>query len=196
MSDDYVAKGAVISACGRYRYRLWREWRGTHHPRNWEWIRDDGGGIAKDGAGDDIGWPKAMVFVMLNPSTADGSVDDPTIRRCVGFAKAWQFERLEVINLFAYRATRPSALLALTHNDDPVGHENQSHVDNVMETAGRIVCAWGAHGGHLGQDETMLGWLDGRATYALGLTAAGHPRHPLYCPRDVVLVPFHGRKAK
>jgi hypothetical protein len=182
MSDEYTSGGAALSEDGKYRYRLWREWRGTHDILNWRQIDKD--------------WsvPLSCVFVMLNPSTADASIDDPTIRRCVGFAKAWRFERLEVVNLFAFRATDPKQLLALRHSDDPVGVRNQEFVQQAIADAGRIVCAWGSHGDHLGQDETMLGWLGARQCHALGLTKDGHPKHPLYLRTDEQLVAFNGRR--
>ncbi|WP_413992457.1 DUF1643 domain-containing protein [Labrys okinawensis] len=72
-------------------------------------------------------------------------------------------------------------------NDDPVAVDNQRHVRKVLESAGPVVCAWGAHGGHLGQDETMLGWLGPSHLYAVKITAAGHPAHPLYLPRHIKL---------
>ena len=167
----YTSKGAIISACETYRYRLWREW-----PR-------------KLG---EKGQPGTCVFVMLNPSTADGERDDPTIQRCVGFAQRFGYGRLEVVNLFAYRATSPKALLALNHDDDPVGWENQQHIEKTVSSARAIICAWGAHGSHLGQDETTLGWIThwGVPIFALGLTKDGHPRHPLYLPSTSIRIPF------
>lgn len=200
MADsEYVAKGAVISPCGTYRYRLWREWRNHPAPAQWNMWTDADGKPVVDGAGEQLGEPKACVFVMLNPSTADGDQDDPTIRRCVGFARRWGFDRLEVLNLFAYRATDPAALLALNDDADPVGVHNQSHFNTVLfqdclfggSTFGRIVCAWGVHGAHLGQDETALGWMGEHERFALGLTREGHPKHPLYLPKDAPLIPFH-----
>lgn len=189
--DKYVESGATISKCGKYRYTLWREWRGAGLDKNWQWL----GG--KDPSGERYGFPKNCVFVMLNPSTADGEQDDPTIRRCVGFAKAWGFDRLVVVNLFAFRATEPKTLLALKHDDDPVGTENQERIRKIIQDAGLIVCAWGAHGGHMGQDETLLGWLAQDNIYdapirALGLTKEGHPKHPLYVPAKAALIPFDG----
>lgn len=172
--DPYISRGAIISKDQKYRYLLWREWRGTHNPNNWRWFGE------KDGAGHDYGEPKACVFIMLNPSTANAEKDDPTIRRCVGFAKSWNFERLEVVNLFAHRATKPSVLLALSHNDDPEGDQNSEIVRRATAEAGMVICAWGAHGGHLQQDETALGWFACKEKYILGLTADDHPRHPLY----------------
>ena len=185
MTDRYLEMGADISPDGRYRYLLWREWRGTGRHDTWRWLG------ANDGEGKPLGEPKACLFVMLNPSTADANVDDPTIRRCVGFAKAWGYDRLEVVNLFAYRATQPRDLLKLSYDDDPVGPRNHDVVEKASWEAGKIVCAWGAHGGHLGQDETVLGWLRG-APFALGFTAARKPRHPLYAPSDATLVPMDG----
>ncbi len=193
--ERYVAAGATISKCGRFRYRLWREWRLHPAPSQWDMWTDDDGSPVVDGAGLQLGEPKTCVFVMLNPSTADGEQDDPTIRKCIGFAKSWGYDRLEVINLFAYRATDPRALLALKHDDDPVGWENQRHVQGALRDypLGKLICAWGAHGGHLGQNETMLGWLAGEPCHALGLTAEGHPRHPLYLPYTAQPVPFGER---
>src|ERR1700733_11688299 len=92
---DYIRSYADISSCGKYRYLLEREWRGTHNPKNWEWMG------FKDGVGEEVGQPKSALFVMLNPSTADAEKDDATIRRCVGFAKSWNYERLAVVNLYA-----------------------------------------------------------------------------------------------
>lgn len=180
---EYIDVGAHISACGKYRYSLWREWRGTHDPKNWRWFG------ARDGAGEPIGEPKACLFIMLNPSTADGTTDDPTIRRCVGFAKTWNYERLEVVNLFAYRATDPQKVLALSA-DEAIGPENQESVEDAIRDAGIVVCAWGAHGSYLGQDETVLGWCNGAKTFALGVTKAGNPRHPLYLRAATVPAPF------
>ncbi len=197
-ATQYVSAGATTSIGGKYRYHLWREWRGTPDAQ-WKWLhpkgamRDTSVGAVLDGAGKPLGEPKSCTFIMLNPSTADGENDDPTIRRCVRFAKSWCYDRLDVINLFAYRATKPAELLALDHYADPVGHENEAHADMVIRDAGLIVCAWGAHGGHLDQDETMMGWIGGRETFALGLTAEGHPRHPLYVPASQPLIAFRGR---
>lgn len=194
MGDQiYVDKGAEVSPCGTYRYRLWREWRNHPKPAQWDMWVDDAGKPVVDGAGEQLGEPRRCVFVMLNPSTADGTQDDPTIRRCVGFARQWGFDRLEVLNLFAYRTTSPKTLLALNHDSDPVGARNLAAFREVLfprRLVGLVVCAWGAHGSHLGQDETALGWMGDCARFSLGLTRDGQPRHPLYLKRDAEPIPF------
>lgn len=183
----YLASGADISADGRHRYLLWREWRTPNSGAHWRWFG------ARDGNGARLGEPKSCLFIMLNPSTADADLDDPTIRRCVGFAKRENYDRAEVVNLFAYRATDPRALLALNHDDDPVGERNHDVIERAAERAGLIVCGWGAHGGHLGQDETVRGWLIDYKLYSLGCTKAGHPKHPLYLKADSALVELSHR---
>lgn len=189
ITNKYIDAGADISACGKYRYLLWREWRGTHDRKHWHWF-----GV-KDGTGAEIGRPKAVIFVMLNPSTADGSVDDPTIRKCVGFAKRWNYERIEVMNLFAYRATNSSALLRLGHNENPEGPRNSEVFERLTESdVGIVICAWGANGTHLGQDETILGWIGDKPTYALRLTKDGCPWHPLYTPYETKPFRWNGSK--
>lgn len=196
--SDYIMKGAKISTCGTYRYRLWREWRLGGDRAQWDMWTDDDDAPVLDGAGNQIGEPLACVFVMLNPSTADGEADDPTIRRCVAFAKRFNFDRLEVVNLFAFRATDPGDLLRVSPAVDPVGLNNQNAVRDAIDKAGMIVCAWGTQGGHLDQDETMLGWIEEAnwreaPVVALGITREGFPRHPLYLRADAEPQPYDGR---
>lgn len=187
MAEKYIHAGARISKCGLYRYMLWREWRGTHDPKNWRWFGE------KDGAGNEYGEPKSCLFVMLNPSTADGEKDDPTIRRCVGFAKAWKYERLEVVNLFAYRATKPRDVLARQNTrGEIIGLDNSTIMDSAARDAGLIVCAWGANATALDPTkdhvETVRGWLRDKPMMALGFTQDGQPRHPLYTPLNAQLI--------
>jgi hypothetical protein len=129
---------------------------------------------------------------MLNPSTADAERDDPTIRRCVAFSRLWGCGKLQVVNLFAFRATNPRDLRLA---EDPVGPENSRYVKEAVEAAGPVVCAWGVHGGHLDQDLAMLRWLAevGARPMALAVTKDGHPKHPLYVRSDTQLMPFSGR---
>jgi hypothetical protein len=162
---NYLEKEADVSPCGLYRYTLTRHWNPDR---------------------------ETVAFCLLNPSTADGERDDPTIRRCVGFADAWGYGRLVVVNLFALRATEPAELRKAA---DPVGPDNDRHI--VEATAGRVtICAWGA---------TVATWpshrLRTRVAIArrvlqwalvrhLGLTKDGHPKHPLYLPADVIPLTF------
>lgn len=179
---DYVDKGAVISSDRNYRYHLWREWRGTHDPNHWRWI-----GNEKDGNGNRIGEPKSCLFIMFNPSTADGEKDDPTIVRCVNFAKRRNYEKLEVVNLFAYRSSSPIDIFNIESLDEQIGPRNMEFVELAVENSGLIICAWGMHGDYCDQGNTVLGWIN-RKTYCLGTpTVNGQPRHPLYLPADASL---------
>ena len=191
-NTKYVDCGAEITGDGRYRYKLWREWRNHPKPAKWDFYKDGNGKPILDGGGHSIGWPVPVLFIMLNPSTANEEDDDPTIRKCVGFARRWGYDRVEVVNLFAFRATDPRILLRLQDKDEPYGVRNQAVVERSAADAGLIVCAWGAHGGHLGQDQTILGWLDrvGKPLHTLGFTKGGQPRHPLMLSYDTRLEPM------
>jgi hypothetical protein len=145
---------AVISNCGKFRYSLKREWLG----------------------GDGI-----VAFIMLNPSTADATQDDPTIRRCIGFAKAWRYAGIEVVNLYAFRATRPADMFAA---EDPVGPENDAHIVEACTRAGLVIVAWGAIAARRRDRVAAARAMIRRDIYALGLTSAGDPRHPLYVRGD------------
>lgn len=155
---------ALFSPCERYRYILTRKW---------------GGMFNREGS---------CVFIMLNPSTADDQNDDPTIRRCIDFAKRWGHDGLTILNLFALRSTNPAALLG---DADPVGPDNDRYIAEVCRTAGRLVVAWGAHEMAQARGLAVLTNLGHRAS-CLGLTQSGAPRHPLYVKADTPLVPFAG----
>jgi hypothetical protein len=147
---------AVLSNCGSYRYTLTRKWSGSR---------------------------PALTFIMLNPSTADGTLDDPTIRRCIGFARARGFGGIQVLNLFAFRATDPRHMMAA---HDPVGPNNDGHIIAALTEAAAasspVIAAWGVHGTHNGReaDVRKLSMECGVPLMCLGLTKGGHPRHPLY----------------
>ena len=129
-------------------------------------------------------------FIMLNPSTADAQSDDPTIRRCIGFARSWGYSGLIVGNLFALRATDPAALLAAC---DPVGGSaNALALVDLVDSATLIVCAWGqcAAVGRRGGEVIALIRARGRLPHCLGLTRHGAPRHPLYLPATAQPVPL------
>jgi hypothetical protein len=162
-----VFQPAVISDCGRYRYVLTR----------------------RVGSG-----ARIATFILLNPSTADGTRDDPTIRRCIGFTRAWDCGQLVVLNLFALRSPSPAVL---KRAEAPAGSENRKWFEQVLagrprRGLGPIVCGWGTHGEHRDQDRVVLGWLDEFRVrpLAFGLTKDGHPRHPLYLPAATELIPF------
>ncbi|MEX0783040.1 MAG: DUF1643 domain-containing protein [Dehalococcoidia bacterium] len=142
--------GATFDATRAYRYHLWREW--------------------------DPGLP-AVTFVMLNPSTAGAARDDPTIRRCLGFARSWGYGGLKVVNLFAFRATSPRELFAAA---DPLGPENSRWLDQATARRGHLLLAWGNHGTRA-PGETVRELTNARAS-CLGLTRLGQPLHPLYVP--------------
>jgi hypothetical protein len=120
------------------------------------------------------------LFVMLNPSTADDTSDDPTIRRCIGFARRWGAPAVEVVNLYALRATRPRDLFA---HAAPVGPDNDAAIADAAARAAAIVVAWGAHGARdAARVRCVVGLLGARRLACLGTSRGGEPRHPLYLP--------------
>ena len=153
-------KGAVLSECGTYRYKLWRIW--------------------------DKNLP-AVTFIGLNPSTADASVDDQTVRRCIGFAKDWGYGGFNVVNLFAFRSRDP---LVLEHIPDPIGPENDRYVKQAtgLDIA-LVVAAWGEEGGKFERSREMIE-LVGRELGCLGYTKSGDPRHPSRARKDSKPVPY------
>lgn len=153
-----MPRQTIFSPCRTYRYALWREW---------------------------IGGQGYAMFVGLNPSTADETTDDPTIRRCIAFAKAWGYAGLCMTNLFAFRATDPVDMKAAA---DPVGPENDKHLLDLAAGAGVIVAAWGANGTHQGRAAEVRKLLP--ALHCLSLTKDGHPGHPLYLRKTLTPIPL------
>ena len=183
-----MIRDAVISRCGRYRYTLTRIW-----PTNTSEVRYVPVGATYTAE-------RAMLFVMLNPSTADANVDDPTIRRCIGFAKREGCTALRVVNLFAFRATQPAALYRALHDGiDPIGSDNNACILSAAAISDLIVMAWGGHGAafepRVRAVETLLHAFRAR-WYCLGMTrgrvVSRQPRHPLYVPSNQPLVPYLG----
>ena len=123
-----------------------------------------------------------VMFVGLNPSTADETQDDPTIRRCIGFARKWSFGGMIVVNLFAYRATNPRELRCVA---DPIGPDNDTWVMRGQEETALVVAAWGNGGIYRGRAEEVLPML--RHPHALAINKTGQPAHPLFLPRKVNL---------
>lgn len=130
----------------------------------------------------------AVAFIGLNPSTADETHDDPTIRRCKRFALDWGFARLVMANAYAYRSTAPRGLWSAA---DPVGPENDSHLEAIAREVELVVCAWGAHA-KPDRVAAVLAALAraGRQPHALRVTKAGAPGHPLYLPGDLTPAPW------
>jgi hypothetical protein len=155
MAEGFYFSGASFSACSRYRYSLSRAWD-PHKP--------------------------TVGFIMLNPSTADAEVLDPTVRRCVGYARAWGYGALEVANIFAWRSTDPKALLRV---EDPVGPENDHYICDLAKRAHLLIAAWGTHGVIHGRGGEVLRMLIDRDVHTLGLTKSGYPKHPLYLGKGV-----------
>jgi hypothetical protein len=127
-----------------------------------------------------------VAFVGLNPSTADEAHDDPTVRRCIGFAREWGFARVEVVNVYAFRARDPRELWRA---DDPVGPDNDRILAQVLDRAELVIAAWGMHAPAERLDE-LAPVLDRRPLHALGVTKNGAPRHPLYLRADVRPSPY------
>lgn len=129
-----------------------------------------------------------MLFIMLNPSTADAFVLDPTVRRCKGFAEREHCGSLEVVNLFALRSTDPKALYG---HPDPVGPDNRDAIEAAIDRSDFVVAGWGTHAERLAetvanQPAQIAESLDGtgKPLFCLGRTKGGHPRHPLYVKAD------------
>lgn len=122
------------------------------------------------------------MFIGLNPSTADETINDPTIRRCIGYARSWGFGGLYMLNLFASRATKPQDLKKAA---DPVGPENNNFLKRYLDPAGLNIACWGAHGAFMDRGETVIKLLGRENLSCLGVTQQGHPKHPLYLRRDI-----------
>lgn len=154
--------GATFSDCENYRYQLWRKW--------------DNDGYCN--------------FVLLNPSTADEKISDPTVTRCETRARAMGFGGLIVTNIFAFRATDPKVMIA---QEDPIGPDND---EAILEAAGRskiIILGYGEHGELLGRGRQvcqMLLDLHRDKLHALDLNKSGHPKHPLYVDYSQQPIPF------
>lgn len=119
-----------------------------------------------------------VMFIGLNPSTADETLDDPTIRRCIGYAKDWGYGGLLMTNIFAYRSTDPRGLLTV---EDPIGPDNDKALLKCFLEVDLAIAAWGVHGTLVERDKRVRELL--APLHYLRLTKAGHPAHPLYLPK-------------
>ncbi|CAG2144250.1 hypothetical protein LMG31506_02965 [Cupriavidus yeoncheonensis] len=158
--------GCLLSDCEQYRYRLWRVWDETR---------------------------PALGFIMLNPSTADHGVNDPTITHCLQHAMAGKYGRLEVVNLFPLRSTNPDGLL--TH-PAPIGREDiaNSAVMDAIDRCAMVICAWGTHKAAPERAVELLRIIRmcgrGNLLHHLGLNKDGSPKHPLYIAKTKRPEPF------
>ena len=146
---------AEFSACGRYRYYLTRIWS----------LDSDRGSI---------------VWIALNPSTADAVKNDPTVTRMMNFSRAWGYGGMWLLNIFALRSTDPGGLRPVS---DPIGPENDYWIKTVAgHESLDVVCAWGVHGEYLNRGDEVRAMLAdrGKPLSVLGLTKHGYPKHPLY----------------
>ena len=159
---NFSKSGAVFSDCRKYRYALWRMW--NEH------------------------MPIAMI-IGLNPSTADQTRNDPTITRCISFARSWGYGGVCVTNLFGFRATSPTQLKA---HHDPIGKENDAWVHEMAKGAAITVAAWGNHGKFLNRSLEILPSLG--QLYCIKMNKSGEPAHPLYLKAELKPVPMIPRQ--
>jgi hypothetical protein len=157
---------ATFDTTRRYRYRLIHDWTGS---------------------------PERVAFIMLNPSTADERTLDPTIRRCIGFAKAWGFGGIDVVNLFAWRTTDPAALARVA---DPIGPRNDGMIAAALRQSAVAVAAWGCEriARHRSAAMERMAVELGVPLFCIGVTRRGDPRHPLYVAGATAARRFEGSR--
>ena len=153
-----MEKSAILSADRKYRYvltRIWDEKKPT------------------------------VVFIGLNPSTADEEANDETIRKCIGYEKRWGYGKLIMANLFAFRSTDPSLLKRV---EDPVGPDNDSYIQKCVSESNLVIACWGNHGKLLNRDKALMGSLPNLV--CLKRNKNGTPHHPLYLSKDITPMPY------
>ena len=155
---SFINKTANFSSCRKYRYSLSRIWDNQK---------------------------KFVLFIGLNPSTADEEVDDPTIRRCFGYAQKWGYGGFIMVNLFAYRTTLPSNLKKVKY---PVGRDNDKYIVKLSKKADITVAAWGNNGNLYRRDKQVLSLVPN--LMCLKVNKSGQPAHPLYLKKDLKLTKF------
>lgn len=154
--------GAEFSPCRRWRYTLWRIW--------------------------DSECPYCA-FIGLNPSTATETENDPTVSRCINYARDWGYGGMYMLNLFAWRATDPDDMKAA---DEPVGEDNDAAILRIANAAGLVICAWGNHGAYRERSTGVKELLRAAniQVHCLTVTGTGEPGHPLYLRANCKPVPF------
>jgi hypothetical protein len=160
MTTRLHLSGAGFSPCRRWRYTLWRQWS--------------------------LSSPK-IAFIGLNPSTADETSDDPTVRRCIDFARRWGFGGMYMLNVFAYRSTDPRLLKTAV---DPVGPGNRAALLRTCRRSKMTVACWGGWGRLFDRGRTVIELLRDSPLHCLGVTKGGHPKHPLYLPSETLATEF------
>lgn len=154
-----MKKSAILSADRKYRYVLTRMWDETK---------------------------PTVVFIGLNPSTADEKTDDPTIRKCIGYARRWGYGQLIMVNLFAFRSTDPSLLKKA---EDPVGSDNDSHIQKYVYESDLVIACWGNQLKLLNRDKNLTDMVPN--LFCLQRNKNGTPHHPLYLSKDITPVPYN-----
>ena len=153
-----MEKRAILSADRKYRFVLTRIWDETK---------------------------PTVVFIGLNPSTADEEVDDKTIRKCIGYAKRWGYGKLIMVNLFAFRSTDPYMLKKV---EDPVGPDNDSYIQKCVSESNLVIACWGNDGKLLNRDKVLMDSLPNLV--CLKRNKNGTPHHPLYLSKDITPMPY------
>jgi len=166
--EEVVGAGALLSPCDKYRYFLWRTWREDIAP---------------------------ITFCLINPSTADSKEDDPTLRKCMTYAREWGFGGVQIVNLFAYRTKSPKVLAeAAKRGEDIVGPENDGNLRLVLQAPGVVLCGWGnMPSTHVKRTSLALSNLfgaPGAQLCCLGVNLDGSPKHPLYLRGDLQPQPY------
>ncbi|MHC6178781.1 DUF1643 domain-containing protein [Clostridium sp. JNZ X4-2] len=152
-----MKKYAFIDLTGKYRYTLSRIWN------------ENSGKV---------------VFILLNPSTADTFEDDTTVKKCISFAKHWNFGSLEIVNLFAYRCTDAKSLKNVS---DPVGIKNNQYILKAVKNADKIIAGWGNGSDFCNRASDVLCLLKSYKLYCLEINKTGSPKHPLFLSLDTEL---------
>lgn len=158
---------AIFSPDRGYRYTLWRENKSRSTPGEY------------------------VMFIGLNPSTADERTNDPTLTRVQGFANFWGYHSVVMTNLFAFRATKPADM---KRAKKPIGEDNDSWLTQCALSADKVICAWGNTGQYLQRDEDVVALLNriGVQLYVFDLNRNGTPKHPLFLPANLKPIPWHG----
>ncbi|MEM9161944.1 MAG: DUF1643 domain-containing protein [Cyanobacteria bacterium P01_F01_bin.4] len=163
---DGIERSAIFDATGQYRYSLERRW-----PAQSSMDR------------------RKVTFIMLNPSRADAQQDETTLRACIQFAQVWEYNVLEVVNLFAYCTAEPKVLKTVK---EPVGEACDRYLLAATQSSEKIILAWGNHGSWLNRDQAVFKLLADQLTKlsCLACNQSGQPRHPLYVPRNTLPVSY------